>query len=50
MKKVIFKLLSKFNKRILPSYTQNKLDLAKAGTIQKTVIGWKLWVTKNTLG
>lgn len=49
MKKGIFTLLSKFNKKILPSYSKQQLDLQKATKLQKAVIGWKLWVTKNTL-
>ncbi|MFD2518030.1 SsrA-binding protein [Salinimicrobium flavum] len=49
MKKKFFKLLSKLNKKILPSYSKRQLDLAKATKFQKAIIGWKLWVTKNSL-
>lgn len=49
MKRKFFKLLSGFNKKVLPSYTKQQLDLAKASKLQKAIIGWKLWVTKNTL-
>ncbi|MGA8853944.1 MAG: SsrA-binding protein [Christiangramia sp.] len=49
MKKQIFKTLSKFNKKILPSYSKKKLDLQKASKLQMAIIGWKLWVTKNAL-
>jgi len=49
MKKTIFKTLSKVNKRVLPSYSKKQLDLAKATTFQKALIGWKTWVTKNSL-
>ncbi|MCF7561472.1 SsrA-binding protein [Sabulilitoribacter multivorans] len=49
MKKQIFKLLSKVNKIVLPSYSKQQLDLAKASKFQLLIIGWKYYVTKNAL-
>jgi hypothetical protein len=49
MKKAIFKTLAKINKKLLPSYSKRQLDLAKASNFQKAIIGWKLWVTRNSL-
>lgn len=49
MKKKVFQILAKLNKRLLPSYTKKKLDLATANKFQMAIIGWKLWVTKNSL-
>jgi hypothetical protein len=49
MKRIFFKLLSKANKKVLSSYTKQRLDLQKATTKQKIIIGWKSWVTKNAL-
>jgi len=49
MKKRFFKMLSKINKKVLPSYSKRQLDLAKATKLQKAVIGWKMWVTKKAL-
>lgn len=49
MKKGIFRLLSRINKKILPSYSKKQLDLSKASKLQKAVIGYKLWVTKKAL-
>mgnify|MGYP003111641116 CR=1 FL=1 len=49
MKKGFFKMLSRVNKKILPSYSKKQLDLAKASKFQLAVFGWKLWVTKNAL-
>lgn len=49
MKKSIFKALAKLNKKILPSYSKQELDLRKASKVQMAIIGWKLWVTKNSL-
>jgi len=49
MKKSIFKALAKFNKKFLPSYSKKALDLQKASKVQMAIIGWRLWVTKNSL-
>jgi hypothetical protein len=50
MKKQLFRTLAKINKAILPSFTKQRLDLAKATKIQMALFGYKLWVTKNALG
>ncbi|HZJ37395.1 MAG TPA: SsrA-binding protein [Gillisia sp.] len=49
MKNKIFKFLSKVNKKVLPSYSKQGLDLQKANKLQMAIIAWKLWVTKNAL-
>lgn len=49
MKKKFFKFLSKVNRKVLPSYTKQQLDLAKASKLQMAIFGYKLWVTKNAL-
>ncbi|WP_026914400.1 hypothetical protein [Christiangramia portivictoriae] len=49
MTKSFFKLLARINKKILPSYSKKELDLQKANKIQMAIIGWRLWVTKNSL-
>lgn len=49
MKKKFFKMLSKLNKKVLPSYSKQQLDLQKASKLQMAIIGWKFWVTKNSL-
>ena len=49
MKKKLFKLLARLNKKILPSYTRRQLDLAKASKFQLALIGWRAFVTKNAL-
>jgi hypothetical protein len=49
MKKKFFKFLAKANKSILPSYTKEGVDLAKASKLQMAVFAYKLWVTKNAL-
>jgi hypothetical protein len=45
----IFKILAKLNKFILPSYTKQRLDLAKASKLQLAIFGWRVYVTKRAL-
>ncbi|MDN3724616.1 SsrA-binding protein [Aequorivita sp. SDUM287046] len=49
MKKNFFKLLAKVNKKILPSFTKNEVDLAKASKFQMAIFAYKVWVAKNAL-
>jgi len=49
MKKVLFKLLARINKLILPSFTKKRLDLSKASKYQMAIIGWRYFVTTNAL-
>jgi hypothetical protein len=49
MKKKLFKTLAKLNRTVLPSFTKNRVDLAKASKLQMALFGYKLWVTKNAL-
>lgn len=49
MKRQAFKFLAKVNKAILPSYSKQKLDLAKASKLQMAIIAWRWFVTKNAL-
>lgn len=49
MKKQIFKFLAKLNKMVLPSFSKQQLDLAKASKLQMAIIGWRWFVTKNAL-
>ncbi|GAL61317.1 hypothetical protein [Algibacter lectus] len=49
MQKQIFKILAKVNKAVLPSYSKKQLDLSKASKLQLTIIGWRVYVTKNAL-
>ncbi|MDU8886043.1 SsrA-binding protein [Yeosuana sp. MJ-SS3] len=49
MKKLIFKILAKINKAVLPSYSKKQLDLSKANKLQMAIIGWRWYVTKNAL-
>lgn len=45
MKKVLFKVLAKINKIILPSLY--KKDPNKLTTLQKAILGYRYWVTTN---
>jgi hypothetical protein len=45
----MFKILAKINKLILPSFTKQKLDLAKAKKWQLAIIGYRAMVTMKSL-
>jgi hypothetical protein len=49
MKKQIFKIIAKANKVILPSFTKKRLDISKASKRQLAIIGWRSFITKNSL-
>tara|TARA_R110001592_G_scaffold297686_1_gene568226 strand:- start:513 stop:665 length:153 start_codon:yes stop_codon:yes gene_type:complete len=49
LKKVIYKLLAKLNKALLPSYSKQRLDLSKASKLQMALIGWRYFVTTKAL-
>ena len=49
MKKQIFKTLAKANKVLLPSFAKKQLDMSKASKFQMAIIGWRYYVTKNSL-
>lgn len=49
MKKIVFKNLAKVNKAILPSFGKKQLDLSTANKFQMAIIGWRYYVTKNSL-
>jgi hypothetical protein len=46
----MFKVLAQINKLILPSFTKQRLDLAKAKKWQKAIIAWRYYVTTRALG
>ncbi|UOK41999.1 MULTISPECIES: SsrA-binding protein [Flavobacterium] len=46
----MFKVLAKINKLILPSFTKQQLDLAKAKKWQKAIIAYRYYVTTRALG
>ncbi|MEB3344717.1 SsrA-binding protein [Aquimarina gracilis] len=49
MNNILFSILAKLNKLILPSFTKRRLDLSKASKLQLLIFGWKLYVTKRAL-
>ena len=49
MNNLFFKLLAKLNKMLLPSYTKQRLDLAKASKFQLAIFGWRVYITKRAL-
>jgi len=49
MKKNCFKILAKLNKLLLPSLAKRGVKMAKAKKWQMALIGWRYYVTKNSL-
>lgn len=49
MRKAFFRLLAKFNRIFLPSYSKRSLDLARASKFQMAIIGWRYFVTTRAL-
>ncbi|WP_148232137.1 SsrA-binding protein [Maribacter sp. HTCC2170] len=47
---MVYKILAKINKAILPSYSKKRLDLSKASKMQLAIIGWRYFVTTKALG
>ncbi|CAN5219289.1 hypothetical protein BH09BAC3_BH09BAC3_26500 [soil metagenome] len=47
IRKSLFKILSRFNKAILPSVS--KLDMNRLSKTDKALIAYKYWVTLNVL-
>ncbi|MFY7743219.1 MAG: SsrA-binding protein [Flavobacterium sp.] len=45
----MYTFLSKLNKIILPSFSKQRLDLAKAKKWQMAIIGWRYYVTTRAL-
>jgi len=45
----MFKILAQLNKLLLPSFTKQRLDVAKAKKWQLALIGWRYYVTKRAL-
>ena len=46
----MFKIIAILNKLLLPSFTRQHLDLAKAKKWQMAIIGWRYYVTTKALG
>lgn len=47
MNKTIFKILAKLNKVILPRYSKH--DITRLTKFQQAIVGYRYWVTKNSL-
>ena len=47
MKKSLFRLLARLNKLVLPKMWHR--DLSRLTKVQKAIVGWRIWVTKNAL-
>tara|TARA_B100000900_G_scaffold346803_1_gene311707 strand:- start:62 stop:211 length:150 start_codon:yes stop_codon:yes gene_type:complete len=47
--KHLFKVIAKINKTILPSLTKKRVDPTRASKLQLLLLGWRYFVTKNSL-
>jgi hypothetical protein len=47
MRRTIFRLLARLNKRLLPKLWDK--DLQRLNAWQKAVAAWRYWVTRNAL-
>jgi len=45
----MFKILAQINKLLLPSFTKQRLDLAKAKKWQLAIIGFRYYITKRAI-
>ena len=45
----MYKIVAQINKLLLPSFTKQRLDLAKAKKWQMLIIGYRYFVTKKAL-
>jgi hypothetical protein len=45
----MFKILARINKLILPSFSKQQMDLAKAKKWQMAIIGYRYYVTTRAL-
>lgn len=45
----MFKILARINKLLLPSFSKQELDLAKAKKWQLVIIGYRYYVTSRAL-
>ena len=48
-KKGMYKIIAQINRIILPSFTKQRLDLAKAKKWQMAIIGYRYYVTTRAL-
>ncbi|NQW36355.1 MAG: SsrA-binding protein [Flavobacteriales bacterium] len=49
MKKNCFKIIAALNRLLLPSLAKRGVDMAKAKKWQMAIIGWRYYITKNSL-
>ena len=42
-------MLAKINKAVLPSLGKKQVDMSKASKLQLALIGWRYYVTRNSL-
>ena len=48
MRRAVFNIFARLNKALLPKLWHK--DLQHLNSLQKGVVAWRIWVTKNSLG
>ena len=49
MRKSFFRILARMNKFIFPSFSKKGLNISSAKKWQLLILGWRYFVTKNSL-
>ncbi len=49
MKKSIFKIIAHLNRLLLPRLAKKGVNISKANKWQMALIGWRYYITKNSL-
>ncbi len=49
MKKQLFRTIATCNKMVLPSFGKTQLDMSRAKKWQLAIIGYRAYITKNSL-
>lgn len=47
MKKIVFQALAKINKVLMPRFS--KKDITKLSKVEQALVGYRYWVTTNSL-
>ena len=46
---IMFRIIAKINKLLLPSFTNQKLDIVKAKKWQLALLAYRFYITKNAI-
>ncbi|MDG1723509.1 MAG: SsrA-binding protein [Flavobacteriaceae bacterium] len=49
MQKILFRVVAKCNKAVLPSLSKKQVDLSKASKSQMLLLAWRTYITMRAL-